>query len=394
MKRLALFALAALAALPLLAACGAGGASEPPVTVVDPATSRLQFAVGIATIAYNGGASTAIGLNTVETLRQADGLSGALYDVPKITGPTNFSVGISTETGNPVLSAGSDAGTNHISWATLNQPLWAGSPTGLKAATTGVFGYGLCPCNQDAGPTNGTPTLFRSFNLPVYGGEENVYYGGPPAFPRVDQSVAALGFLGYSLGFTDFAIQPVVGTYRLNVAVPPAFVGGGPTPSPQPGNTPTPPPGTISSTAVLASLHALPPFPTPQFSPDGKGGGTVSVHVPAGSKEALVVIRAIGASGTGSCVQSHESDQFYTLVAHHAGAQTLALDDNLGQASSGTATPSICPNQQFYVYAAGFNYPAYESAYPQNLLEMPTISGPNGQANVTTSAALQATYPS
>jgi hypothetical protein len=392
MKRLALFA---LVLLPLVAACGGGAASEPPVTSVDPAAkSRLQFAVGIATIAYNGGAATAVGLNTVETLRQPDGLSGALYDVPKITGPSNFAVSISTETGNTVLSAGADTGTNHISWATLNQTLWAGQPRGLKGATTGVFGYGFCPCNSDAGPSNGTPSLYQAFNLPVYGTNALLFYGGPPAFPREDESVAALGFVGYSLGFTDFAVAPALGSYRLNVGVPPAFTGpGNPTPSPVPDQTPTPPPGMITSTAVLASLHALPPFATPKFSADGKGGGTIQLRVPAGAHEAVAIVRAIGGSGSGSCVLSHESDQYYTLVAHHSGNQTLQLDDNLGQSSSGTATPSICKDQSFLVYAAGFNYSAYESAYPQNLAIAPPISGSNGQADVTTSDALRATYP-
>jgi predicted small lipoprotein YifL len=393
MKRL-LFACMALTMLPLLAACGNGGASEPPINQVDPASSQLQFAVGIATIAYNGGASSAIGLNTVETLRQANGLSGALYDVPTITGPSNFSVGISTETGNAVLYAGSDAGSNHISWSTLNQTAWTGQPRGLKAATTGVFGYGFCPCNQDAGSTNGTPSLYQAFNLPVYGDDELLFYGGPPAFPRVDESVSALGFEGYSLGFTDFAIQPVLGSYRLNVAVPPAFTQpGNPTPTPNPGNSPTPAPGVISTTAVLASLNALPPFTTPTFSPDGRGGGTVRVRVPSGVTETILTLRAIGGSGSGSCVLSHESDQYYTLVTHGIGTQKLTLPDALGQASSGAATPSICPSQSYAIYAAGFNYPAYESAYPQNLSIAPPIAGANGQANVTTSAALQGTYP-
>ncbi len=391
MKRLALFA---FALLPFVAACGGGGASEPPVTSVDPARSRLQFAVGIATIAYNGGSSVAVGLNTVETLRQSDGLSAALYDVPKITGPSNFAVSISTETGNTVLSAGSDTGTNHISWATLNQPLWAGQPRGLKAATTGVFGYGLCPCNQDAAPSNGTPSLYQAFNLPVYGTNALLFYGGPPAFPRADESVTALGFIGYSLGFTDFAITPVLGSYRLNVGVPPAFTGpGNPTPSPQPDATPTPPPGMISSTAVLASLHALPPFKTPQFVADGKGGGTITVAVPAGVRETVAIVRAIGGSGSGACVLSHESDQYYTLVAHHGGTQALKLDDMLGESASGTATPTLCKDESFLVYAAGFNYPAFESAYPQNVSVAPRIAGSNGQADVTTSDALQATYP-
>ena len=62
-------------------ACGNGGASEPPVTSFDPAaTSKLQFAVGVATIASNGGQSIAYGLNIVETLRQQNGLSGTLYN--------------------------------------------------------------------------------------------------------------------------------------------------------------------------------------------------------------------------------------------------------------------------------------------------------------------------
>ena len=32
------------------------------------------------------------GLNEVETLRQADGLSGVLYSVPMIIGPSSFDV--------------------------------------------------------------------------------------------------------------------------------------------------------------------------------------------------------------------------------------------------------------------------------------------------------------
>ncbi len=74
-----LAAIAACIALPLVAGCGNGGASEPTVTSLDPAAnSKMQFAVGMATIASNGGASVAYGLNTVLTLRQADGLSGVL----------------------------------------------------------------------------------------------------------------------------------------------------------------------------------------------------------------------------------------------------------------------------------------------------------------------------
>src|ERR1700761_9332197 len=106
----------------LLAGCGNGGASEPPQTSVDPAAvSKLQFAVGIATISSNNGAKIAYGLNTVLTLRQANGLSGTLYNIPQILGPSDFNVLTSTVTGNQVIDAGADLGTNHITWGTLNQ---------------------------------------------------------------------------------------------------------------------------------------------------------------------------------------------------------------------------------------------------------------------------------
>src|SRR5690348_4596277 len=176
----------ALTALSLIAfaACGNGGASEPPVTSYDPAaTSKLQFAAGVATIASNGGQSIAYGLNIVETLRQKNGLSGVLYSQPQIIGPSSFNVLISTQTGNEVQSAGSDLGTNHITWGTLNQLQWTGPPRGQKASSTGAFGYGLCPCNSDSGPPNGVSPLFQAFNLPVYGNNEERWYGGPPAFP-------------------------------------------------------------------------------------------------------------------------------------------------------------------------------------------------------------------
>ena len=46
-------------------------------------------------------------------------------------------------------------------------------------------------------------------------------------------SLVALGWEGYSLGFTDFAVQPVIGTYHLYAAVPPAYdTPQNPTPSP------------------------------------------------------------------------------------------------------------------------------------------------------------------
>jgi hypothetical protein len=379
-----------------LSACGNGGASEPPQTSYDPAaTSRLQFAVGIATIASNNGQKIAYGLNEVETLRQSDGLSGTLYNVPMIIGPTSFDVLRSTQTGNQVLGAGNDLGTNHITWGTLNQELWTGPPRQQKEPTTGAFGYGLCPCNSDAGPINGTSPLFAAYNLPIYGDNNELWYGGPPAFPAEGPSVRALGWEGYSLGFTDFAVQPVIGTYHLYAAVPPSYdTPQDPTPSPNPNGTPSPAPGILAAGAQLTTLNPLPAFQTPTFAPDRKGGGTITLQVPAGASEAMAVVRAIGGSGQGICLQSHQSDAFYTIVAHNTGTQTLTLADDLGPLTqSGKKTATICSKQSYQIFAAGTDYPAYEAAYPQNLSQFPSIEAPNGQADVTTSDALRDAYP-
>jgi hypothetical protein len=396
MLRYAIAATTAALAVSILTACGNGGASEPPQTSIDPASSsKLQFSVGIATIASNGGQNIAYGLNTVLTLRQQDGLSGTLYNIPQILGPSNFNVLTSTQTGNEVQSAGADLGTNHITWGTLNQLQWTGPPRGQKAASTGAFGYGFCPCNSDSGPQNGTATLYQAFNLPVYGNNEEHFYGGPPAFPNFDPSLEALGFLGYSLGFNDFAVAPVIGTYRLYAAVPPAYTTPqNPVPTPGPDGTPTPAPGVLAASAQLTHLTALPAFKTPAFVADGTGGGTVSVTVPKGATEAVVILRAVGNSGNGVCLQAHTFDAFYTLVAKRPGPQTLPLADNIGpKTQSNQPSATICPGGSYQVYAAGANYPLYEASYPNNLSQLPVIRGINGQADITTSDILQGTYP-
>jgi len=394
------FAAAALSAIlfSTLSACGNAGASEPAVTSYDPAaTSKLQFAVGIATLSFNQAKNVAYALNTVETLRQADGLSGTLYNVPMIIGPSSFDVYLSLETNELVADAGSDFGTNHITWATLNQEAWTGPPRGPKQSTTGAFGYGLCPCNSDSGPINGFTPLFQAYNLPIYGDDSDLelWYGGPPAFPSEGPTVRALGWLGYSLGFTDFAVAPVVGTYYLYAAVPPAYnTPQNPTPSPAPGATPTPAPGILAAGAQLTHLTGLAVIPIPTFKPDGKGGGTAEIDVPAGVTETLVEVYTPHGSGSSLCATNHSTDAFYTMVTHKIGSQGLVLADNLGPLTgSGQKTPSICPSGSYEVYAVGADWPVYESSYPANLSQLPSISGPSGQADITTSDILSATYP-
>ena len=383
--------LAVLCALLAASGCGGGANTQPAVTIVDPvAASTLQFAVGIATISSGNGSVVSRGLNVVETLRQANGLSAVLYDVPTITGPSAFSITTSTVNKLPLgtADAGSDVGTNRISQATLNirnyvtffaGPLASGYTQSIP--TAGAFGYGLCDCNANSGPVNGIAPLYVAYGLPIYSGNggtnlQQFFYGGPPAFPSPSPEIAQAGFSGYSLGFTDFAVAPVLGAYRIDVAVPPTFDTSVSTSAP-----------TLSTTSQLTSLTGLPAFAKPTFAADNQGGGTIGVNVPAGATETLVFVEAdpVGASSTtplDACNAAHRVSQFFTMLVSGNGAQTATLPVH-----------SICSGQPYKVYAAAFDYPAYESAYPQNLAPAPPIASASGQADISTSDSLSGNYP-
>ncbi len=273
-------ALSTAACISLLAGCGNGGASEPPVTSYDPgSTSKLQFAVGVATIAFNNGQSVAYGVNAVETLRQKNGLSGTLYNVPMLIGPSSFNV-LDVDTDRQPSAVGR-RGPRHESHHVVDaEPAqWTGPPRGPKSSTSGAFGYGLCPCNSDSGPGNGFSPLYQAYNLPVYGDDEERWYGGPPAFPAGDPSVRNLGWLGYSLGFTDFAVAPVVGAYHLYAAVPPSYdTPQNPTPSPGPdGDADATSGNSRRERAADETRRRCRRLRRRRSSADGKGGGRISI---------------------------------------------------------------------------------------------------------------------
>ena len=362
-----------------LCACGSGGASQLPVTTVDPvASNKLQFAVGTAT--FSSGGTTTVGLNFVETLRQGNGLSGSLFNVPVITMPTTAV--------NTVNAASADANTNRVSQATLNTyagPLPANLSSGGNGGvhptipSAGAFGYGFCVCNANSGPINGYPTLFLD------PGVDGTFYGGPPAFPAPTPDQTAAGFFGYSLGFTAYPIAPVTGTYRLDVAFPPDF---------QSANSPSNP--TLTQTTQLVSTNGLPAYATPAFTPDGSGGGTIAAPTPSGASEAFAVLEALPfakAQQVDACTTAHATPLFFT-VRIAIGTPGGILPPSLGPADpSGTATRTLCSGESYSIRAVGFDYPAFESGYPQNLSQTPTITSATGQADVTISDAISGSYP-
>jgi hypothetical protein len=363
----------AASAVAVLSACGSGDVGvQPTITVVNPiANSKLQFAVGVATVNETSLGQVFTVINTVESLRQADGDSAVLFDTPYITGPQGFIGQKDPITGQP---------TNTITGS---------GPTIACGATTlgcigGAFGYGFSPDNPVPGQQAPSYALY-SLPIPV-GNQDTIgaypYYSGPPAFPQFNNGTYPAGFLGYTPGFVDFQTSPVAGEYTLKVVIPT-----GPSTS-----------GSISATATLASVAGLPVMQAPQSFPDPQnpGGLKIDVTVPSGVTETWVWIQDSGACYPHSQGNS-KNVQYYTLVTTQTGPQQLTLPPDLGPTNGSGTTPTICtsadnqqatgnpnaPGDTYLVYAAGFDYPAFAASYPGSRTQTPVISGPNGQADVT-----------
>ena len=275
------------AALIALASCNAGGISKTPVTTVTSLASAgtLQFAVGTVNIGTDG---NKIGLNTVETYRQAGGLSAVLLDTPTITGPSGFVNTAGGNTTSPYLNtgsgatcasgtlvAGADYGTNAISGDPQN-PSVQFRPTHTFGEAALLGSYGIQPFNSTEGATayyagvintidcgfawSKGSQEYQAYPEPFYlsaaavaaivatgENEPPQYLGGPPSFPFVADGSAPGGFAGYVPGFTAFEVTPVTGTYTLSVNVPAS-------------NTAS---ATTTATSSLTSLNPLPALPAP-----------------------------------------------------------------------------------------------------------------------------------
>lgn len=373
-------------ALPLVAAsvvalagCTSGNSAiEPPIKSGNPGTNGvLQFAVGTANIADMNGAQHT-GLNVVTTFRQQGGVSAALVSQPVITGPAGF-VNVGGTAGG-ANTAGSDAGTANIS----------GYIKGLAKATdtlgssVGVFRSGLQPGNADtSGSANtgllGDPVNCNDADFASCASSDGAgaaytgltFGGGAPLFPNVNNGLGQ--YVQFNPGFTTFEnVTLASGSYTETVNLPNA-VGVA---------------ATYTKTATLNAAQVLPPMPNPHFVPDGNGGGTITLTVPAGVTESWVWLED---TAPGSCyTHGAGTAASFTFRVTGTGAQTITVPDNLGGAPAGSpATPTICTGDNYILAAVGFDYAAFPIADPNNTSETPALPA---QADVTTSYAEGGTY--
>ena len=355
----------------LLAGCSANGTASPPTSVVTNLnnTSVLQFAVGTANIGQTG----TVGLNTVSTFRQVNGLSATLVNSPTITGPATFVV--------PASAPSGDAGTNHISSAPQNINPGVPNPVVTFAQAGGVFSYGIAPENE--GVTGGA--IYTRYTQPFYSGSASTsvnlnYGGGPPAYPFFKDGTYPGGFSGYSQGFDMFNATPVAGTYTLTDTV-------------ATGNAGT---FMFTATSVLSNLAPLPALATPTFVKDGLGGGAGVVTVPVDARVVETMVYFLNVS---------QGTFFAVGPIRGTGPQAYTLPDFLGpcggaagtgcQNNAATRNPTFATGNTVRLYAATYDYPMFEASPPGNTQQAPTINGgaaTSNQADITTAPSTTITY--
>jgi hypothetical protein len=432
---------AAIAAgfLVCVSACSGPGVQqsiEPPVVnKVNPITqSTLQFAIGTANIAG------VVGLDSIETLRQNVkpylGTS-VLQNAPSIVGPPGFVVPSAPD-------AYGDAGTNAITGTNPTSlvnspPATTFDPSGGIASIASSFGF-LPAANTNSSVVPNlipaplpyyaveNPALVAAVPTPAPGAtpnpnappaEQYYYVGGPPAFVPAGHTstqdgtfggsgnLAPGAYPGFTLGFVDFQAVPKSGTYTLNVVIPTGI------------NTTTGKEsyGTKTATAGLTATTVLATWSTPPtFTPDGTGGGTIATNFAGGAgitQEYLEIVNVgtldptSGLQAGNSCQLSGVEPYYYTFQVT-PGATSVTVPDNIGAAPPKTAQPqTFCSSAQnsalagtaesgdgYIVYGFAVDWPLSSASFPTSDGQVtPPLTGPNGQADITTSIATTGNVP-
>lgn len=349
--------LSAAAGIAILSACTSGQSGiEPPHTGANiAATTALQFRVGTAL--YSNGQTY---LNTVVTFRQANGLSATLYNTPTITAPNGFVV-------PSVASAGTDAGTNHISGTPPTQPGTAAVPTTFNQSG-GAFAYGFAPANSTtSGAANYPKGNFSNvYTQPIYlsSSVKRGFELGPPAVPDFHNGTFPAGFLGYDSGFMMFGAAPVAGTYGLQVVVPSGTIGQ---------NS-----AVLNASGTLTSIVPLPVEAPPVITSTNDGGATFTVApAPAGVTHQVLYIT----NGTGPTVYSFDAGAA-------GGVFTLGPTSGPKDAGGNPSAP-FSTGDSINAVVVGADYDIVGNAPPINTQETPALPA---QTDITVSTAAKLTY--
>jgi hypothetical protein len=359
-----------IAALTLVACSTGGSTTNPPITTSTADPSVLRFAVGTVNFAGAG-----LGINVLETFRNAGGYSAVPLNSAALSGPSGFS--------GPAGSLDPGAGAATVPLGSINNDFIVGTVPGSNTTIlASADGFGIGPPSSSAAGQNFYPAQPQFADV-TPGGQALFppaphsqspsgaipIYGGQPAYPAAPLVASALssqllipsawpeGF--YLLGLNA---APPSGTYTLNVS----YVQNG-----QNANA--------SATASLNNQTVLQPFELSTNS-TGNGGATVTLIGPYDPRIVEIIVNVIDAnvppSPGATCLTGAA---FATVVFKAAGTQVIP--PNLGQGGSKT----FCTGDLLATYGFGFDYDQYGLGPPGNTSQTPTLPA---QADVSITPAL------
>jgi hypothetical protein len=77
------------------------------------------------------------------------------------------------------------------------------------------------------------------------------------------------------------------------------------------------------------------------------------------------------------------AQQFYTVLLEHGGPIKATFADNLGAYSGSSYGPTIASGDEYSVTCIAVDYPVFESGPPNNSQQLPVLTGPAGQVDVS-----------
>lgn len=410
MKRLLRFSGYAAVAVAVVGCSSSATAPPTATTVVSPALSTLQVAVGTANL-YGGdpkAGNQSIGMNVVTTLRTPQGKS-VLVSTPTLTGPftlpattraTAFGI-VPDASGSTVELGPTTAELAHGGMISATPQVPPGTVQ-INPSSFGVsggdFANGFMPSNADnVGTVSDTPYVEALYDqcpgVPSCTPNPNSFtaWGGPPAFdPNHDGQGTRDGtfdasVFGVAEGINVFfgtTVNP--GAYTMNVTIPTINQN-----------------FTKTAGANVGTVHTLPNAVAPVYKPDGNGGGTFAVTMPAGASDGLIQILDLGPVGSSSnptplnCYKQGQAPAIFSI--HVIGSGIARLPDNDGPGNPNLHSPTICTAaqnaavgttgaDQIVVQLIAADYPLYASQYLFTLSNpAPNIVGPLGTDDLTIS---------
>jgi hypothetical protein len=342
--------LGGLLACAALAACTTGQAdTTPPITPGGPSNNGAVLQMAVGTVNFDG---RGVGLNLLETFRDANGYTAIPITSATLSGPPGFRGPKGSKdpgSGKAVVPIGSASDQFLVSSA------------GTTTTLAGADGFGIGPPSCSCPGINFYPFQpqfpeTQSFSFP---GGGQPFYGGPPAYPPTTLAASALSALvsipsSWPQGFYLIGLsrRPPVGRYTLQVG----YAQNGASRH-------------VSANATLRSNRRLPQMPPPTLQSDGKGGLIVSVSFPRGVTQVLVDVidSNVPPSPNATCTTGLG---FATLRFTHGGTQRIP--DNLGNYGAGGA-PTFCKNDLLDVELIGFDYDDFSLGPPGNVQQRPAL---------------------